>query len=107
MFAPTESLLINYPIKNRACQNIGRIAQFVRRTVLILRTSAETLTPRSHSPYYLRRCGGCYGFDTGPGTVFIDSVVRHFMEDKKEYDMDGVIGANGKVDRSMLDEMLQ
>ena len=38
--------------------------------------------------------------------MFIDSVVRHFMEDKKEYNMDGVVGANGKVDQSMLDEML-
>ena len=39
--------------------------------------------------------------------VFIGLAVRYFTGDGKKCDMDGAIGANGKVDQGVLDGVLQ
>jgi len=45
-------------------------------------------------------------FDTGPGNMVIDALVRRFTNQEKTYDADGSIGAAGSVIESLLKKLL-
>lgn len=46
-------------------------------------------------------------FDTGPGNMVIDGIIRLTSRGTKHFDRDGKIAARGKVDAKLLDEMLK
>jgi len=48
-----------------------------------------------------------FGFDTGPGNMVIDALVRHFTKGRKSYDAGGRMAARGKVIEPLLAELLR
>lgn len=48
-----------------------------------------------------------FGFDTGPGNMVIDALVRHFTEGRRQYDGGGRLAAQGKVIEPLLAELLR
>ena len=45
-------------------------------------------------------------FDTGPGNVFIDAIVRHYSGGAFTYDRDGRFAARGTADAGLIEELL-
>lgn len=86
LFVAWDGLSASHPSMNRAVQNIGGIANI-------------TMLPKGNIQQG-------YDFDTGPGNVFIDAAVRYFTNGKQQYDQDGKMGAVGKVDQPIVDEVL-
>ena len=46
------------------------------------------------------------GFDTGPGNMVIDALMRHFTEERETYDVGGRVAALGKVIEPVLAQAL-
>jgi anhydro-N-acetylmuramic acid kinase len=73
--------------KNRIVQNIGGIAN-------------ANLVPAVGGP------DAVIGFDTGPGNMIIDGLVRHYSAGQQDYDADGQMAARGTVDSHLLETLL-
>jgi anhydro-N-acetylmuramic acid kinase len=83
-----DYVLFKHKRLTRAVQNIGGIANV-------------TFLP-----------GGCtqddiIAFDTGPGNMVIDGIVRFISGGRKRYDAGGKMAARGTVDKRLLDELLR
>ena len=50
--------------------------------------------------------GDVAAFDTGPGNMVIDALVREQSAGRQNYDKDGRIAASGTINRKLLDELL-
>jgi anhydro-N-acetylmuramic acid kinase len=82
-----DYLLLRDARKGTVALNIGGIANF-------------TVIPAGAKPQQV------FGFDTGPGNMIIDGLVRHFTKGQKAYDAGGRWAAKGQVIEPLLDEML-
>jgi len=47
-----------------------------------------------------------FGFDTGPGNMVLDALVRHFTKGRKGYDAGGRLAARGRVLEPLLSEVM-
>ena len=83
-----DYLLLRDARKGAVALNIGGIANF---TVIPAGAEPEQIT----------------GFDTGPGNMVIDGLVRHFTKGQKAYDAEGRWASKGRVIDPLLKEMLR
>jgi anhydro-N-acetylmuramic acid kinase len=83
-----DYLLLRDARKGTVALNIGGIANF---TVITAGAKPEQV----------------FGFDTGPGNMVIDGLVRHFGYGKKAYDAGGSWAAKGCVIEPLLNDLLR
>ena len=82
-----DYLLFRHARKARVALNIGGIANI---TVIPARARPEQVV----------------AFDTGPGNMVIDALVRKFTDGKQSYDRNGAIARSGAVHDRLLEGML-
>ena len=82
-----DYLLYRHPRRGRVALNIGGIANV-------------TVIPSAARPQDV------FAFDTGPGNMVIDALVRHATRGKKTYDRDARIARKGCLLPGLLDELL-
>ncbi len=83
-----DYLLLRDAREGRVALNIGGIANV---TVLPARARPDQV----------------FGFDTGPGNMVMDALVRRFTNGREQYDAAGRVAERGKVDELLLDEILK
>jgi anhydro-N-acetylmuramic acid kinase len=86
-----DLLLFSHPERNRVLQNIGGIANL------------------TYLPDAARRALGDspFALDTGPGNMLMDYSARRATDGALQYDRNGAIAAQGKVDEELLAAWLQ
>jgi anhydro-N-acetylmuramic acid kinase len=82
-----DYVLFRHPRRMRVALNIGGIANIT--SIPAGGSAAEVIA-----------------FDTGPGNMVIDALVREYTEGRRNYDEGGRIARQGKVARDLLDELL-
>ena len=82
-----DFILHRHPTRSRVLQNIGGIANL---TYLPVGAEAEDVV----------------AFDTGPGNMVIDAVVKRYTGGSLTFDEDGRIASGGSVDAQLLDGLL-
>ena len=82
-----DYLLYRHARLGRVALNIGGIANV-------------TVIPRAARPAQV------FAFDTGPGNMVIDALVRHFTRGRLTYDRDARIAACGRLLPALLDQLL-
>jgi len=84
---PYVDFLLLKSEKSRAIQNIGGIGNV---TFLPANCSLE----------------GIIGFDTGPGNMVIDELVRILTKGEKNFDRNGEMASRGSIDKQLLQKLL-
>ncbi len=82
-----DYLLYRHPRFGRVALNIGGIANV-------------TVIPRAARP------ADVFAFDTGPGNMLIDALVRHFSRGRASFDRDARIARRGRLLPQLLNELL-
>jgi anhydro-N-acetylmuramic acid kinase len=89
LVAYVDTLLFSHPTLARAVQNIGGIA------------NVTYLPPGDE-----QSAGGPFAFDTGPGNMLIDYAAARATAGAWLCDRDGALASRGRVDASLLAELL-
>lgn len=82
-----DYLLYAAPRRTRVALNIGGISNL-------------TVIPRGTGP------AGVFAFDTGPGNMAIDALVRHFTHNRSQYDRNASMAARGRLLPALLNALL-
>jgi len=106
-----DSLLFGHSSRGRVVQNIGGIGNATAIPAGYLRQGCRAVSiegsreegPREESAQE----EGVFAFDTGPGNMIIDELVRRFTHGTQQYDEDGAIATTGKVLPRLLSFMLE
>ncbi len=88
-----DRLLFSHPTRSRALQNIGGIGNV-------------TYLPPLLSGAGEGGGGGEVAFDTGPGNMLMDYAAGRATGGAWEYDRDGVLAAQGRVNEALLAELM-
>lgn len=83
-----DYLLLRDAREGRVALNIGGIANV-------------TVIPPAAKPEQV------FGFDTGPGNMVIDALIRHFTKGRESYDSNGFMASHGKVEKAVLSFALE
>ncbi len=83
-----DYLLLRHAREGRVALNLGGIANI-------------TVIPSGAEPEDV------FGFDTGPGNMVIDALVRRFTHGKKEFDEAGRLASRGSVRAPLVEEILR
>lgn len=92
-----DGLLLSHSTLTRAAQNIGGIGNMTY------------LPPALPSPSPSGRGAGgegIFAFDTGPGNMLIDDATWRATHGQLNYDKDGMLAAQGKIDKALLESLL-
>lgn len=112
LVAYVDALLFTDPTCDRALQNIGGIANV---TFLPASSFSSSSIPTSEgtgpagssvSLSSLIPHPSSFAFDTGPGNVLIDELVRRVTDDALTYDRDGALAAQGHPDALLLADLM-
>jgi anhydro-N-acetylmuramic acid kinase len=119
LVALADWLLLSHPTKIRTAQNIGGIANVTFLPPLSAADLPDLLSKSRAVPgeaqsaqreNELRGLSGSHrgviAFDTGPGNMLIDEAVRLATDGTWNYDHDGILAAQGKVNESLLADWL-
>jgi anhydro-N-acetylmuramic acid kinase len=82
-----DYLLFRHRKRTRVALNIGGIANI-------------TVIPADAAPRDV------VAFDTGPGNMVIDALMREHTEGKRSFDRGGRLAASGRIDPNLLDDLL-
>ena len=82
-----DYLLFRHPKRTRTALNIGGIANI-------------TVIPAGAQPCDVA------AFDTGPGNMVIDALVREHTRGKRDFDRGGRLAASGRIHHALLDDLL-
>ncbi|HEY6043033.1 MAG TPA: anhydro-N-acetylmuramic acid kinase [Anaerolineae bacterium] len=88
LVAYVDVLLFTHAVRIRAMQNIGGIGNV-------------TFLPPKGSP------SNAFAFDTGPGNILIDQIVRWATNDELAFDANGTLASRGRIDEPLLGELLE
>jgi N-acetylmuramic acid 6-phosphate etherase len=84
-----DVMLLSHPTLTRGALNIGGI-------------SNVTYLPPTHQPHHQP-----FAFDTGPGNMLIDYAAQRATHGAWAYDRDGTLAAQGRVDQTLLAELMR
>ncbi len=107
-----DGVLFRHERLCRTVQNIGGIANLTFLPPLrkekgtfyffVRRPSASAGVKSRMSPFL-----NVLAFDTGPGNMVIDGMMRLLTKGRRQYDRDGLVAAQGTVHEGLLQEMLR
>ncbi|MEN8097979.1 MAG: N-acetylmuramic acid 6-phosphate etherase, partial [Chloroflexota bacterium] len=84
-----DALLYTHPVRARALQNIGGVA------------NVTYLPPSELAPP-----PGAFAFDSGPGNALMDYTASRATDGEWTFDRDGTLAAQGCISQKLLDELL-
>ena len=93
LVAYVDTLLLSHPTLTRAAQNIGGIGN-----VTFLPPASNNQSDASQQPF---------AFDTGPGNMLIDDAASRATQGAWTFDRDGALAARGRVDETLLAELMR